>query len=205
LVREWNAADLNRLLDWLSPDRNEAWNRVYEGKRKVETYVATRGHGSVAEEAADEALRRFAAKLPDLDITPGAFHPYLLGIAKNVVFELERKEWLPLEIDPPSPQSAPAPSLMEVCLKNCLAEMHPQERDLILEYYRGLGGEKIRRHKEMAEALGLTENAFRVRIHRVREALKHCCDECLKKCVMKRDSRSRRDSQSPGQVNHERR
>ena len=53
-----------------------------------------------------------------------------------------------------------------------------EERALILDYYRGERGAKIKARKNLAESLKITANALRIRIHRMRELLGVCVVKC---------------------------
>ncbi|MEN3332706.1 MAG: hypothetical protein V7641_2071 [Blastocatellia bacterium] len=56
-------------------------------------------------------------------------------------------------------------------LAGCLSQLPAESRALILDYYQGERGERIRHRKQMAERLGIPQNALRIRVHRIRERL----------------------------------
>lgn len=71
------------------------------------------------------------------------------------------------------------------CLLSCL-ELLPVDRcEFILEYYTYQGGHKIRTHARMADDMGLSENALRMRAFHIRNKLEKCVRECLSRIEMK--------------------
>jgi DNA-directed RNA polymerase specialized sigma24 family protein len=59
-------------------------------------------------------------------------------------------------------------------LDRCLQKLKPEQRDLIGEYYRDTGREKIERRRDLANRLGITMNALGIRAYRIRDALMEC-------------------------------
>jgi DNA-directed RNA polymerase specialized sigma24 family protein len=66
------------------------------------------------------------------------------------------------------------------CLDCCIERLTPANRELILEYYREEKRAMIENRKRLAERLGVTPNALRVRADRVRNSLEKCVANCLK-------------------------
>lgn len=64
-------------------------------------------------------------------------------------------------------------------LETALQELEEPHRRLILEYYRGSGGQRIRHRKRMASLLGVTPGALRLRAHKVRLRLEARVSELL--------------------------
>jgi DNA-directed RNA polymerase specialized sigma24 family protein len=56
-------------------------------------------------------------------------------------------------------------------LDHCLQRLAPEQRDLIVEYYRDTGQGKIARRRDMARWLGISVNALCLRASRIRAAL----------------------------------
>ena len=63
-------------------------------------------------------------------------------------------------------------------LDRCLNALDPAQRDLIVEYYRGIGREKIDRRRGLAARLGITMNALSSRASRIRDLLERCVAKC---------------------------
>ncbi|HWC77001.1 MAG TPA: hypothetical protein VG778_06035, partial [Blastocatellia bacterium] len=66
------------------------------------------------------------------------------------------------------------------CLKQCLGDLSPENRELILQYYQGDKSDKINNRKKIAEKLGTPLNTLRMRALRLRERLQTCVGECVK-------------------------
>src|SRR3954453_9063111 len=107
-----------------------------------------------------------------------------------VVREMSRdcaQQMRPLE-DAPEPRVAPAPLESVVddradCLRRCLDRLSPETRNLILHYYQGDKGDKIRGRKGLIETLGIPPSTLRMRALRVRERLQSCSSDCMKERV----------------------
>jgi DNA-directed RNA polymerase specialized sigma24 family protein len=61
-------------------------------------------------------------------------------------------------------------------LRRSLARLSEEDRHLILNYYEGDKGEKIRRRKMLMETLGIPASTLRMRALRVREKLQECTE-----------------------------
>ena len=60
-----------------------------------------------------------------------------------------------------------------------MAGLSAENRSLVLRYYEGERDTKIANRRRLAESLGLTENALRSRVQRLRDHLERCVDDCL--------------------------
>lgn len=97
--------------------------------------------------------------------------PWLYRIATNTALDSLRRRkritWVPfqLDMDPPAPQSDPAPRQADSdAIQQALSRVPPDQRIcLVLNMYQGLS------YKEIAETLGITVNLVAVRIYRGRE------------------------------------
>jgi hypothetical protein len=54
------------------------------------------------------------------------------------------------------------------CLDCCLHELKPEQRELVVEYYRDAKRQKIDRRRELAARLGISMNALGIRAWRIR-------------------------------------
>jgi len=57
----------------------------------------------------------------------------------------------------------------------------PENRDLILDYFREQGQAKINIRKQLSERLGVNLKTLRVRAFRIKDSLKQCVLTCLKR------------------------
>jgi DNA-directed RNA polymerase specialized sigma24 family protein len=65
------------------------------------------------------------------------------------------------------------------CLEKCLDKLLAEDRELILEYYRGEQRAKIERRSELTTRLGITPNALSIRACRIRTRLEACVNSCV--------------------------
>lgn len=131
---------------------------------------------------ADEAIDRLVAKLEgDTDVAD--VRRYAHGIARLVLLERLRAQAHAPPVDesklatmaaPPADQ---ADALLE-CFERCLAALPPDGRALVLEYYDGDGQMKIQNRRRVARSIGVSENALRSRVQRVRDRLERCTRTC---------------------------
>jgi DNA-directed RNA polymerase specialized sigma24 family protein len=180
MVKEWvmNQDDFDRFLAWLDPNRDEAARRYEDIRRRLMKMFESRGCAEV-EEMADDAFDRVVRKVPEIaDSYIGDPALYCYGVGRIVRLERCRK--------PPVPLPEPLPDSWEVkeprytCLDNCMKELPPEDRQLLLSYYTDDGGEKIKRRRKLAKTLEISDNALRIRLCRIRATLKDCISECLK-------------------------
>ena len=83
--------------------------------------------------------------------------------------------------EPQSPPHEPAEDAEDrtECLRRCLGKLSAENRDLILAYYQGDKGEKIRNRKGLTQLFGLRSSTLRMRALRLRETLQQCSENCL--------------------------
>lgn len=163
-------------------------------RRRLVRYFDYRNCSS-PDDLADEALNRVARKLEEKGAIVGATPAhYCYIVARLVLLECVRRK----EHDGPSlddtersggvmaslaAPSEPATNMVVkeklfTCLERCLSKLRTQDRELILEYYRGAQREKIERRSQMATDLGLTMNALSIRACRIRTKLEACVKAC---------------------------
>jgi DNA-directed RNA polymerase specialized sigma24 family protein len=138
-----------------------------------------------ADELTDETLNRVARRLAEEGAvvdTPPARYCYI--VAKFVFLEyLRRTELQQASLgEMSSPRgidgTVEARERSLDCLEGCLQQLEPNERALILEYYRGDQGVKILSRRDLASRLGLTANALSIRACRIRDKLEACVNAC---------------------------
>jgi RNA polymerase sigma factor (sigma-70 family) len=179
----------DELLSWFEPTDRERAGEKYESVRRSLIKILTWGGCVDAEDVADETFNRVAAKVGELKKTfEGDPALYLYGVAKMLMKECRRKALMQAPLEEAG-ESAVLPAdedeeedLMREseCLRVCLNGLSPGDRELILAYYAKDKQAKIRHRKELAGRLGIMSNALRVRVYRIRAALEHCIERCLK-------------------------
>ena len=172
------------LLTALDSDRDTAADKYLEMRRNLVRLFEWRGC-STPDELADETINRCAKKIGEGE-TIRELATYSIGVARMLLRESGReraREAVPLE-EAPEPRTLPSDpdrgeeSRVE-CLRGCLNHLSHENRDLILRYYQGDKGEKIRNRKALTELFGIPSNILRMRALRVREKLSLCVESCL--------------------------
>ncbi len=168
------------LLAWLDPDRDVAAQK-YENIRAglIRIFVA-KGFND-AEDLADEVISRVTKKAPELRKTyVGNPACYFYGVARNLVLERYRLKEIATDV------SATVASIKitnqsdeYVCLMRCLQFLARARREIILDYHVYEGHDKIETHKNMAEELGITKGALRLRAYQIRSELERCVQQCI--------------------------
>lgn len=145
-------------------------------------------------ELADDTINRVGRRLAEGEqIQPAALSGYLYGVARNVFREyLRNPETATLSIETLAPSQHPSQdphAADEVaaarrklerqleCLETCLEQLPPETRKLVVSYYDE--GAAIEHRHLLAQSLGVTSEALRVRVHRIRRTLEQCVSDCL--------------------------
>lgn len=169
------------LLAWLDPDRDVA-ARKYETIRAglIRIFVA-KGFND-AEDLADEAISRVTNKEPELRNTyVGDPARYFYGVARNLILERYRPREIATDVSTTVASIKITHQSDEYdCLMRCLQFLAREKRVMILDYHVYEGHDKIETHKTMAEELGISKGALRLRAHHIRAELEKCVLECAK-------------------------
>jgi DNA-directed RNA polymerase specialized sigma24 family protein len=173
----------DRLLLALGDDRDSGGAKYLEIRKNLVRFFEWRGC-PFPEDHADETINRIARKVSEGEqiLNPSG---YAMGVARLLVLEIikgRQREHLALnEMGSASESYAEATDGEEriECLRDCLQGLSDDNRQLILEYYQGEKGEKIRNRKKLIERLGIPVNTLRMRALRLREKLQGCVEECL--------------------------
>jgi DNA-directed RNA polymerase specialized sigma24 family protein len=198
LKKDWtpNPETFRQFLSWLDEGVDSNGERYLEMRRRLARYFDRRNCSS-PDDLADETLNRVARKLEEKGEIVGASPAhYCYIVAKFVFLEFGRRsEQNQTSLDaaqssgrviaslavPFHPRvDAMAKEKLFDCLERCLSKMQPENRELILDYYRGEQRAKIERRSELATRLGLTMNALSIRACRIRSKLETCVRTCAK-------------------------
>lgn len=186
------------MLRWLDPDREAAGEKYEKIRLKLIKLFKWR-NCTPEEEYADIAINRVTRRIYENAIIE-TDNPYLYfhGTALNVLREFwrgqlkhrrEDLESLELLAHPAeNPQQKIEQELEEQktenrygCMQECLRELPMETRQFIVEYHQGESKKDAR--KEMAERLKVPLNVLRIRACRVREGLRKCVENCVKKAI----------------------
>jgi len=172
----------DHLLATLDPDRDLAGHKYESLRRKLVKFFEWRAL-SAPEDQADEALNRVARRIAEgerINDLPS----YLTGVARLLALEASRQqqhersitEWqLPLA----EPESRDEARGRLDCLDRCIQRLPPTTRRLIIEYYEDEKHAKIEHRRALAARLDMPLSRLRVRMHRLREKLEQCVEDCL--------------------------
>ena len=175
----------DELLSWLNSDRETAAKKYEDIRNRLIRIFVHRGCPP-AEDLADRTINKVARKVHQIkEYYVGDPALYFCGVARNVYAEyLKTLVEVPVV---PEITSAPVPEVepddseaAHNCLDSCLQTMKPKDRELLLTYYREERGAKIDLHKEMSRRLGISVNALRIVICRLRASFKKCMQNCIK-------------------------
>jgi DNA-directed RNA polymerase specialized sigma24 family protein len=178
----------DELLAWLNPDRERA-ARKYEDIRDRLIRIFMHRGCATAEDLADKTINQVARKVCEIKTYyEGDPALYFYGAARNINSEYFRSSPDSVDLTPEMLAAPPAVEPDESereheCLEACLGSMGQPDQELLLEYYREDGGAKIEHHKEMALRRGVTLNALRILVCRLRARFKKCMRECLREAA----------------------
>ncbi len=178
------AETLESLLEFLDADRDAA-ARKYEALRsRLIRLFVWRGCDS-PDERTDETLDRVARKLQEGVKIQAEPFSYAAGVAYRIFQETlrhdQRQQSAVREMAEVAPPEETDDEQLD-CLDECLDALSRRERDLIVGFYQGEKGIRISRRRSLAEDLGISVNALRIRAHRLRARLEDCVRECLARC-----------------------
>ncbi len=178
---ELSQRSFDALLAWLDPDRDRAGEK-YEVIRRKLIKLFERRDCLIPEELADVTIDRVTRRINE-GIDVHTQHPcrYFYGVALRVLHEhRERPVSVPI-IDLhasvlPDSRAGAEKELRSRRLDQCLQSLPAPARGLIQEYYQLEKGAKVRNRRLLAARLGLTLNALRIQVYRIREQLQACVE-----------------------------
>lgn len=171
-----------RLLRRLDPDPDRAAAEYERLRRGLEKFFDWRGSPS-PEECADETLDRLVERLGAEGVVEDV-RRFAHGIARLVLLENRRyqarmptAEYADLSRLPMTP-AAGTSDQMQACFEACLARLPGEARTLVLDYYVAEGQARIDNRQRLAKRAGLSHTALRSRVHRLRDRLERCTNQC---------------------------
>jgi hypothetical protein len=169
---------LERLLQALGRNRDEAAAR-YERLRARLVFFFARRQLILAESLADEALDRLAVRLTTGERIE-VLESYAYGIARLVAQEEGRRSIREADANRhyarniSSASDTQSERETQEAMEACLSQHSEADRKLLMEYYTTRGRALIDHRRQLAESLGMTPNAFRKRVFRLRRAIEVC-------------------------------
>ena len=180
--RSITAEGLARLLARLNADVEQAGQEYQRLRRALVKFFDWRG-APAPDECADETIDRLARKLDEAAVDD--VRNYAHGIARLVLLERRRQPVLAsfdgnaAVTSAPVAQASDERERLHDCFEQCLAAIPGDGRSLVLSYYEGERVAKIANRRRLGAALGLSENALRSRVQRLRDRLEQCVRACV--------------------------
>ncbi len=176
---ESSSSGFDALLGRLHDDPARAADAFDELRRTLLRFFGWNGV-PIPEDAADDTITRVARRLGEghaIENVPD----FALGVARLVLRESWRagRRFESLSDAAPDrwaapPEPEPEPEVAGH-LEHCLGTLEDAQRELVLAYYAGAPGQdKIRARNALAEVHGLSQNALRSRVQRLRDRLEGC-------------------------------
>lgn len=174
-----------RLLNHLDADRARAADRYEELRRVLVRFFEWRGV-PFPDEHTDETFDRVARKLAD-GVAIENIGGYSYSVARLVLLETrKRPEARRARMDADGrlattgmTSEAAEKEMRLACLDDCLGELTPESRDVIIGYYREDKQGRIEVRRRLAVRLGLRGEALANRAQRLRDKLERCVTACV--------------------------
>ena len=164
----------DKLLRWLDPDRDKAGEKYERIRFRLIRILAAKGCAE-PEDLADKTINIVAGKIDSLlESYVGDPALYFYAVAKKIFLEQLKKKPLP-NTPPPDPNPT---ELEHVCglLDLCLDELPAVDKDTTLRYQEGEKGERIKNRKQLAQELGISLNALRIKVFYIHARLRQCME-----------------------------
>lgn len=173
--------EFKKLLIWLNPDPNHAGDDFTRIHSRLARIFTSRGCID-AETLAEEVLNRVTVRIDRVVQNYSDPLRCCIGFVDNVCHEYFRDQQQQAAAkDPPSPRSSEELEREDGCLRECLEELRPGDRDLVVRYFQGDKSARIAARKKLATELHLTVNALRIQAYRLRQKLRQCLQMCLER------------------------
>lgn len=175
-----NRQQLEALLKWLHSDTEKAgqiYNKILD---RLQTYFRCNGCNH-SQECAAVVMNRIAKKIHEGIRAEKEPISYAIGFAKFILLEYRRwqstsQEITKPEISEPPPGEERENPEKEKCWEKCLRAFPYEKIQLLKDYLSANRKQKL----EIAKNLNTTIESLRVKISRIKEALKRCEGDCLR-------------------------
>jgi RNA polymerase sigma factor (sigma-70 family) len=180
-----SSEEFHSLLSWLDSDEQRAGEKYEAIRRRLVQLFALR-QCLDPEDLADLTINRVAQRASEMKKSyHGEPSNYFYGVARVILREYSRQGSVrelrkqDLRVSATEKDENGEPGQAYECLGKCLRTLTPDKRELVLAYYKNSKPTKIAAH-ELAAQLGVTSEALRLRVSRVRTALQECVENCIK-------------------------
>lgn len=175
-AKDWTltAETFDLLLKQLDDNRDEAAKKYVSLYSKLVRYFDFRGC-SMPDWEADETMVRIARKI-EQGVLITNFQGFMYGVARNIVIEAfkNREKQQNIFTDLREEPASPDPGDQEhrlICLQAGLCKLPAGDRELLLAYYTTCDDKNMKHRRELARREGISINALRVRVHRLKTTL----------------------------------
>lgn len=168
----------NKLLAWLNPDRDKAAETYQRIQFRLIKIFGAKGHvdpESLADETLNAVCLRIDWLLENFSGNPALF---FYGVAKKIHLEQIPKNISSIPGPPDSSEIEAGCWCLEKCLKTAVST---DERSWVLRYHEDKGRQRIENRKRLADELGISINALRIRVFHIQARLRPCIEDCLAK------------------------
>lgn len=170
--RELTPEAFELLLKWLDPDRDKAGEQYEAIRHRLATFFYGR-RCLDADDLTDRTITVVADKVPQLiDHYKDKPVYYFMGVARKIY-----QEHLRSERRTPRPPPPPAGWTEQdyQCLEQCLVKLEPGARRMFETYCGGQGCNR----EGLTGEYGISLNALRIRVHKLKNKLRACIRDCL--------------------------
>ncbi len=185
--RDPTPEEFEKLLDWLDSDRDEAGRKYKNIQFRLTRILISRGCID-SETLVDEVMNRVAVRIDEIVKTyEGNPARCFQGFAEKICLEYFRDLKGRSDVDPPSCDINNKNELErqrereqeDNCLTRCMDQLAIADNELFRRYFQDEKRARIDARKKLAAELRLTDNALRIKAHRIRLRLRRCMEECL--------------------------
>lgn len=171
------------ILTWLSADREVAGEMYVQLRQDLGRIFVWRKCID-PEGLTDEVFDRVARKVHVVRQTyEGDPRLYFRAVANNLIKETFKKIATHVSLEnvdlPNQPKTNSADEDIADCLQRCLRKLNRETCDLVLTYYAKDKQAKIDNRQQLAQRLGISIEALRVKVYRIRESLEKCIVRCV--------------------------
>jgi DNA-directed RNA polymerase specialized sigma24 family protein len=174
-VNNNNEEAFTSLLRRLEPRHSSTSSRYLHLRRKLAKFFAWR-RCEDPEGLADEAISRLIKNLnAGQEIHSENAYSYVYAIAANLFKEYLRQKKKDQQIVENWQMPCPPAEAVRDCQRLCLQSLSKEKRQLLEKYYLDEEG-----REDLALAQSVSLNALRLQVHRIKNELRSCYQNCLK-------------------------
>jgi DNA-directed RNA polymerase specialized sigma24 family protein len=165
-----------KLFQLLEPDAQSIEEGFQRCRYKLFKFFAWR-HCEDPDNLADETISRLLKNVrAGQEILADNPYSYVYAIASNLFKEyLRAKKKGGVLVDIDEVRETPVAAVVDDCQKQCLEQLSQEKRELLARYY--LDDDE---RDAIAQEQGLSLNALRLQVHRIKHGLRRCREDCQK-------------------------